>query len=198
VQTVCCGYLPDIATADTGGKAVIGWYSNAKNAVGLFTQEIAPTGAAGPKLAVPGSASRGSSLGIDQRFAIASRKGGGVYVGYAAGYPTAVTVNLWKHGAKAPAIKIGAKGAEDVNIASAPGGRLWLMWHRGNVIYVTRTNAAATKAGPVQKVKPPAKTSTIWRLSGEGSRAGGLDLLAHVTTPGSTATWHTQVKALTG
>ena len=67
------------------------------------------------------------------------------------------------------------------------------MWHRGGPIYVTRTNAAATKRGPYA-VKPPAKTSTIWKLSGEGSRAGVLDLLAHVSTPGSLATWHTQVK----
>jgi hypothetical protein len=99
-----------------------------------------------------------------------------------------------RDGAKAPAITIKARGAQDVNIASAPGGRLWLMWQRGGLIYVTRTNAAATKAGPVHSVKPPAKTSTIWKLSGEGSRAGVLDLLASVSTPGSLATWHTQVK----
>ena len=76
------------------------------------------------------------------------RQGGGVYVGYASGYPTAAHVNLWKFGAKAPVIRIKAKGAQDVNIASAPGGRLWLMWHVGNTIYVTRTGAAATKRGP--------------------------------------------------
>jgi hypothetical protein len=46
----------------------------------------------------------------------------------------------------------------------------------------------------VQVVKPPAKTTTIWKLSGEGSRAGVLDLLVHASTPSSLATWHTQVK----
>lgn len=193
-QTQCCGYFPDVATADTAGRAVIGWYSNANGAAGLMTQEIAATGVTGPRLTVPGSVSARGSLSIDQRFAITSRQGGGVYVGYGAGYPTAATVNLWEHGAKAPSLRIKAKGAQDVNIAFAPGGRLWLMWHRGGLIYVTRTNAAVTKAGPVRVVKPPAKTSAIWKLSGEGSRAGVLDLLASVSTPGSLATWHTQVK----
>jgi hypothetical protein len=190
----CCGYYPDIATADTAGRVVIGWYSNATGAVGLATQEIAATGPVGPKVFAPGSAGPRKTLSIDQRFAITARQGTGVYVGYAAGYPTAATVTLWKHGAKNPAFRIKARGAQDVNIASAPGGRLWLMWHVGSTIYVTRTNAAATKAGPVRVVKPPARTSTIWKLSGDGSRAGVLDLLAHVSTPGSTATWHTQVK----
>jgi hypothetical protein len=193
-QTQCCGYYPDVATADTAGRAVIGWYSNANGAEGLATQEIAATGPVGPKLFVPGTAGPRKTLSIDQRFAITSRQGGGVYVGYAAGYPTAATVNLWKHGAKTPAFRIKAKGAQDVNIAAAPGGRLWLIWHIGNTIYMTRTNAAATKRGPIRVVKPPAKTSTIWKLSGEGSRAGVLDLLASVSTPGSLATWHTQVK----
>jgi hypothetical protein len=195
VQTQCCGYYPDIATADIAGRAVIGWYSNADGAEGLATQEIAATGPVGPKLFAPGTAGARRSLSIDQRFAITARQGGGVYAGYAVGYPKTARVNLWKHGAKTPVISIKAKGAEDVNIASAPGGRLWLMWHVGSTIYVTRTNAAATKAGPVQVVKPPAKTTTIWKLSGEGSRAGVLDLLAHVSRPGSLATWHTQVKA---
>jgi hypothetical protein len=193
-QTQCCGYSPDVATADTAGRTVIGWYSNANGAEGLATQEVTATGPVGPKLFAPGTAGPRKALSIDQRFAITSRQGGGVYVGYAAGYPTATHVNLWKHGAKAPAIRIKAKGAQDVNIAFAPGGRLWLMWHVGSTIYVTRTNAAATKAAPVRVVKPPARTSTIWKLSGDGSRAGALDLLAHVSTPGSTATWHTQVK----
>jgi hypothetical protein len=194
-QAQCCGYYPDVATADTAGRAVIGWYSNANGAEGLATQEIAATGPVGPKLFAPGTAGLRKTLSIDQRFAITSRQGGGVYVGYASSYPTAAHVNLWKFGAKAPAIKIKAKGVQDVNIASAPGGRLWLMWQRGGLIYITRTNAAATKAGPVRAVKPPAKTSTIWKLSGEGSRAGVLDLLVHASTPGSLATWHTQVKA---
>ena len=78
-----------------------------------------------------------------------------MYVGYAAGYPRAAHVNLWKHGAKAPAIKIKAKGAQDVNIAAAPGGGCGSCGTAAATIYVTRTNAAATKRGPIRVVKPP-------------------------------------------
>ena len=69
-QTQCCGYYPDVATADTAGRAVIGWYSNANGAEGLATQEIAATGPVGPKLFAPGTAGLRKTLSIDQRFAI--------------------------------------------------------------------------------------------------------------------------------
>jgi hypothetical protein len=41
-------------------------------------------------------------------------------------------------------------------------------------------------------IAPPAGTSSVWRLVGEAS-LGPLDILAHVSTPGSLATWHTRV-----
>ncbi|MGH3028785.1 MAG: hypothetical protein ACRDMW_09530, partial [Gaiellaceae bacterium] len=72
-QTQCCGYYPDVATADTAGRAVVGWYSNATGAVGLATQEVAATGPVGPKVFVPGTAGPRKTLSIDQRFAITSR-----------------------------------------------------------------------------------------------------------------------------
>jgi hypothetical protein len=125
--------------------------------------------------------------------AITHRVGGGVYVAYGAGYPTFKSVNLWRNGAAKPVFSVPAAGAQDVNISAAPDGRVWLMWQRQGAISVTRTNKAATKTGPVVAVKPPPRTSTIWKVSGEGS-LGQLDLFASVTTPGSTATWHTQVR----
>ena len=195
VQTACCGYYPDVATADAPGQAVVGWFSNATKDAGLYTQTISAGGPVGPRLYVPGSATadRASTLGIDQRMAITHRIGGGVYVAYGAGYPTFKSVNLWRNGAAKPVFSIPAAGAQDVNISAAPDGRLWLMWQRQGAISVTRTNKAATKAGPVVAVKPPPQASAIWKVSGEGS-LGQLDLFASVTTPGSTAAWHTQVR----
>jgi hypothetical protein len=66
------------------------------------------------------------------------------------------------------------------------------MWSRENRLFFARTNEDATRHGGVVSVAPPPGTTQVWRLAGDGSR-GPLDVLAHVSTPGSLATWHTQV-----
>ena len=100
---------------------------------------------------------------------------------------------LWRFGGGSKTV---AKGAdvEDVNVAAAPEGRLWVVWHEGGskTIYAARTNKAATRLGAIAKVAPAKGTSSIWKLKGEGSR-GPLDVLASVTTGSSRASWHTQV-----
>jgi hypothetical protein len=192
VQTDCCGYYPDVAPADAANQAVVAWFSNAKGAAGLFAQTISASGPVGAKVFLPGSATGDSSIAPDQRIGITARVGGGAYVAYGAGYPTFKSVNLWRFGSAKPVFSIPAEGAQDVNIAAAPAGRLWLMWHQDASIYATRTNRAATRVGAPVLVKPPPGTDTVWKVSGEGS-VGPLDLLANVSSPGSTATWHTQV-----
>ena len=70
------------------------------------------------------------------------------------------------------------------------------MWHESGgseELSATRTNKAATRFGPVVKFKPPAGTSSVWKLKGEGS-SGPLDVLASVSTGSSLAAWHTQVR----
>jgi hypothetical protein len=83
---------------------------------------------------------------------------------------------------------------EDVNLANGPDGRLWLMWQDSSKrqLFTARTNPAATRIGAVVTVAPPPRTTIVWKLNGQGS-LGPLDLLAHVSTPGSIASWHTQV-----
>ena len=189
----CCDYFPGLATDATAGQTVIAWYSNATNRVGLWAQQILPS--AGPRQRVPGSTQGKSSLAIDQQTPIAARLGvPGVYIAYCSGYPTCKRALLWRTGG-GKAVSAGSSAdVEDVNIAAAPGGRLWVMWHDGttNGLFATRTNKAATRFGPVIAVKPPAGTSEVWKLKGEGSR-GPLDVLASVSTGSSLATWHTQV-----
>jgi hypothetical protein len=188
----CCDYLPALATDAQSGQTVISWYSNADGRTGLWMQQILPS--LGPRALVPGSTQGGSSLAIDQQAAIESRLGApGVYVAYCSGYPTCKQALLWRKGGK-PLIAGRGEDIEDVNIAAAPEGRLWVMWHEGgsNELFAVRTNKAATRFGPLVKVAPPASTSSVWKLRGEGSR-GPLDLLASVSTGSSLATWHTQV-----
>ena len=194
VQRPCCGYQPDVAVDASSGQAAVGWYSNATNEAGLYVQDIASTAAVGAKRFVPESATadKKSSLSIDQRFGIAARTGGGLYVGYGAGYPTYKTVNLWKVGASAPVLRIPAERARHVNVAPGPEGRLWLMWDRNGQLVFTRTNKAATKVGPLVTVATPGGSSSIWKLNGEGS-PGPLDAFVAVTTSGGLSTGHRQV-----
>jgi hypothetical protein len=81
-----------------------------------------------------------------------------------------------------------------VSAAPGPAGRIWATWYDDvrDTIYAARTNPAATIVGAVVAVRPPKGTQSVWNLTGDGS-LGRLDLLAHLSTPGAVATWHTQV-----
>jgi len=194
-QDSCCAYSTGLATDSATGEAVLAWFSNANSGEGhgVFTQTVLP--GAGPVKFLPGSAteSRGSAISTDQRIGITGRIGApGVYVVYGAGYPTWTALMLWQHG-PGKATKIWSGTVRHSSIAAAPGGRLWAMWVSSeNRIYAARSNPAATKFGAVVAVKAPAKTETVWKIFGEGSR-GWLDLLVSASTPGSLAFWHTQV-----
>ncbi len=194
-QTSCCAYQPDIAVDAASGEAVLGWYSNASKENGLYTETIAP--AAGEKQFVPDSATsdRNSSASIDQRMAITGRIGTpGVYVAYGAGYPTAKTVNLWRHGSAEPVVIAQAAGARHVNISAGPEGRLWVMWERNRRLYATRSNRDVTRFGAVVEAAPPAgkAESGIYKVKGEGS-VWPLDLFVACQASSELATYHTQV-----
>lgn len=189
----CCDYFPGLAIDAKGGETVIAWYSNAEGRSGLWVQQVLPS--KGPRTLVPGSVQGGKSLAIDQQAAIEARLGApGVYLAYCSGYPTCKRVLLWRTGGK-PIVAGRGRDVEDVNIAAAPNGRLWVMWHEGGSreLFATRTNKAATRFGSVVKLEPPAGASSVWKLKGEGS-SGPLDVLAAVSTGSSLAAWHTQVR----
>jgi hypothetical protein len=189
----CCFYSPNIAVDRTTGEAVVAFYSLAPGEPGIFVQTLRPN--VGPRRLVPASLTNGSFVTPDQRTPLVARAGGGLYLAYCAGYPGCRRVLLWKVDSAEPPRTI-ATGTEieDVNTSAGPDGRLWVMWHdhSSKRIYARRSNRAATSFGPTVSVRPPAGTSTIWKLAGEGS-PGLLEVLASVSTSGSLATWHTQL-----
>ena len=194
-QTTCCAYQPDITVDTASGEAVLGWFSNATNEQGLYTQTFAPS--TGEKQYVPDSATvdRKSALSIDQRIAITNRTGApGVFVAYGAGYPTFQTVNLWRHGTATPMVIAKASGARLVNISAGPDGRLWVMWERNRRVFVARSNRDATRFGSIVEVAPPAgkAESGIYKVKGEGS-VWPLDLFVACQSIQELATYHAQV-----
>jgi hypothetical protein len=189
----CCSYQTNVATDAATGEVVVGWSSNANRNYGLYTLTVEP--AVGEQHFLPGSAdpTRSSARSADQRVNVMARRGaGGVYVAYCAGYPACTSVNLWRHGGGAPLVVARVRGARVVNGATAPEGRLWVMWMAGNRLYATRSNRAATRFGPTVSTAPPSGTQSIWKLTGEGG-LGPLDLFTAVTTGDGLATWQTRL-----
>lgn len=187
-ETCGCPNEPDIAVDSVTGEIVLAWRSLIRALPGdVYAQTITPTGLSGPPRKAPRS-----EHGDSQRVGITGRIGaGGVYIGYTSGSPVA-GVSLWRYGATRPALTIAARRARFAYVAAAPEGRVWMMWRRGDRLYFTRTNRDATEHGDIVSIAGPPGTSQIWRLLGEGS-LGPLDVLAHVSTPNSLATWHTRV-----
>lgn len=187
----CCDYNPDLATDQSTGQTTLAWFSNVTGRTGTWARTVVPSITA--PVRAPGSAKADQAVGPDQRTAIVARAGGGLYLAYCGGYPTCTKALLWRLGT--PGAKVAGSGSrvEDVHVAQGPGGRLWVTWHNGQKLFSRRSNKAATGFGPVVPLRPPAKTSSVWKLTGDGS-AGPLDLFTSVTTPGSLATWHTQVR----
>lgn len=92
------------------------------------------------------------------------------------------------------ATKLTRKNGEQIGIAAAPAGRLWVFWKKGNTVFARRSNKAATKFGATRSIKAPGGGATsIFNLAGEGSR-GPLDLLALADpTSGPLANYHQRI-----
>jgi hypothetical protein len=186
-ETCGCPVKPGVAVDSATGEVVIGWSSLITGLQGTYAQSISTSGPGSPSRA-PGS----ERLESDQRIGVTARIGApGVYLGYLNGSPV-TGVRLWRYGSSDPVFTIAAPSATLASAAASSEGRIWLMWERNGRLYFTRTNKAATRHGDVVSVAAPAGTTRVQRMAGEGT-PGPLDVLAHVTSGGSSSTWHTRV-----
>jgi hypothetical protein len=189
----CFALQGDLAT-DAGSGAVVmsglGQPSGYKYA-GTFVVSTVP-GVAG--LVMLPSANQGiGDSGISGRLGAA-----GVYVLYSDNTRPNVTkpaVHLYRYKGATRTI---AKGAFTIaKVFPGPAGRLWLVW--GDVqdgVFVTRTNKAAGRLEPVQKLASPPGAGFLWNANGEGSQ-GALDLFVDADA-GGRGFWHTHVLAKFG
>jgi hypothetical protein len=189
-------YDPGIGVDATTGQAVLAWFSLGDSAEGTYAQSITASGLAGSRVFLPGSASadhRSANPPL-QRTAVTGRIGaGGVYIAYGAGYPSRKSVDLLRFGASSPLVVGRGSSIENIDVAPAPEGRVWIMWSDGAKVYAVRTNRAGTPVGSRVAVKPPPGSVSLFGLFGEGS-LGKLDLVANSgTSSNAVALWHTQV-----
>jgi hypothetical protein len=195
VQAACCAYDASLATDSATGAVYSAWYSNAAGGYGIHWRRVLP--ALGPDRVLPGSASadRRSAVSPIQAVGIVGRAGApGVCTAWGLGYPTWKALDV-ACTSRAGAVRVWAGPVTHFTVAPALDGRVWAIWSTSSTIYAARSNRAVTQFGAAVPVTPPAGTSDIWNVTGDGaaSPTAPLDLLASVTT-GGIAFWHTQVE----
>jgi hypothetical protein len=129
------------------------------------------------------------------RTPIAARAGGGVYVAYSGGYPTATKALLWRVGARSAVTLDNRKSDHIVGLAADPQGRLWVFWIvRGSrpTVFARRSNKAATAFGPAVAAGTPPGSQSGYKIDGN-AQSSRLDLVGLFGATGSQAQWHTQV-----
>lgn len=187
----CCGYDPGLAV-DVSGTPYVAWASNASGKAGVWAQALNADGsAAGAPRLMPGV------LGSDfdqqlQRTPIAARAGGGVYVAYHGGYPTATRTVLWRVGAPKSVTVARSASEHRVTLSAGPDGRLWVVWSDLNGIYAKRSNKAATVFGATVRAGQPHGTVSIYRVDASAAPDGGVDVFA-LTSAGANSTWQARL-----
>jgi RNA polymerase sigma factor (sigma-70 family) len=187
----CCVRGPKIVTDAVRGETVLGWYWTplGEGKSGFYVRPIAPTGPLGPALRAPGAGS------ATQRAAITARLGRpGIFLAYVR--TDGKAIELWRYGTRTARVVARGTDLDNVGIAAAPEGRVWVFWESGERYYAMRSNREATGfEHAITVAPPPGSIHTTYSLSGEAS-LGTLDLLAHVqTSPRQLATWHRRVVA---
>jgi hypothetical protein len=175
---------PDVGVDSQSGQVYAGW--NSLDDEGVVVMPLNPGGA---RASIPNSAPQ-----LQNRVGITGRIGAqGVFVAYAQGSNPFLADPAVYRIDSAATKRLTTKDGELVSIAAAPAGRLWVFWKDVGTIYATRSNKAATQWGRIVRVKAPKGSTTIYDLTGEGSR-GPLDLLAHVDPPtGTLSSWHQRI-----
>lgn len=184
------GLIDPTLVTNGGGQAWGAWFnSSGTDTMGYWADPIF-TGTAG-MVKAPGSGGKNlNNSQPEQPVAFAVRDGGGEYMAYCVPTKTLTCghIALWRVGASKAITVAGSNGPQEskVALAAAPGGHLWVLWYsyRSNVIRVVRTNAAATRFGPVQTLAPPPHLFSFQGLQAEGS-SGPLDIIALETQTGA-------------
>jgi len=192
-STASDGQLPDGLQSDPGigvdsqsGQVFLAW--NDIDATSVAVMGLSPLGSpvALPKSAAPQLLHK---VGITGRIGAP-----GVFIAYTQGTnpfladPAVFRVDTGK------AIRLTKKDGEQIGIAAAPSGRLWVFWKKGGTVFASRSNKAATKFGAIRSIRAPGGSATsIFDLAGEGSR-GPLDLLALADpSSGPLASYHQRI-----
>jgi hypothetical protein len=177
---------PGVGVDSASGQVIVAW--NVLETGAVSAVQVGPIGprstAPGPRVAEP-----------QHRMAVSGRIGApGVFVAYlSGGNQFTARPALWRFGSRRARLVSSVGGARDVSLTPAPGGRLWVFWHRDGRLYATRSDPGARRFGSLVSLASRRGTVAIDDLAGEGSR-GPLDLVALLNRPRAGAVlWHQRV-----
>jgi hypothetical protein len=156
---------------------------------GTFARRIADsdgTADVGPELEAPNSTNLGgrSLRPFLQALSATTGPGGGMYAAYCAGFPTCTSIRLWRVGAARSISVPRSAGAEEIDLAAAPDGRVWVTWCRGGAdrrLFTVRTGPSVGRFGGARAVKVPGGTNWV----SSNAQATKLDVIVP-TGPGLT------------
>ena len=182
----CCSIDPGVGVDSQTGQFMV-----ARNDSSTTVSRIRVTRVGGSTVSAPNS---GAST-TQQRISISGRIGKpGVFVAYGRGTNQFLgRPAWWRVGAPEFHFFKGREGAENVGLAPAPGGRLWLFWEFENRIEAVRTGTDAVSVGGIRRIKLPNGTDDVSGIFGEGSR-GRLDILVLADPASGLGYFHQHIK----
>lgn len=181
----------NVGLASDGRAAWVAWCSGPT--AGVSVRGVAPaTGApVGAARRMPGGASRCPAT---TRTPIVARAGGGAFV--AGGTPDERAVRVWRVGGGAASVSVGSGIKQQIALAAAPDGRLWVGWRdtdSGGLV-LRRSNRTGTVWGaPVRAPRPAGQDAGIYNLD-LAAQADRVDVVARTAKDTATVSLHhTQV-----
>ncbi|MGA8680143.1 MAG: hypothetical protein WB592_06645 [Acidimicrobiales bacterium] len=170
----------DVVDSDGNGDFYLAfnrYFATPASGDGVWVKDLSSNG---PLVQAPRSSTYNTSTAPNSQpvaFANRTGSGGGVFAAYCVGNSCSHLV-LWRDGAKHARVVPDSAGAFFYEMASGPGGRLWIAWMTRNAstLYTVRTNEADTKFGPVEKYATPLFTVDSFAIS--GGPLGRLDVTA--------------------
>lgn len=195
---------PSIGYDNVTGRMWVSWMVFGNDVDGIYVRQAdTATGEpTGPSMLVPGSYDtyEGDRLVNFQngRVPMVERTtgfddGGGVYVAYRKGYPTANRVNVWRVGAAEPVtVARSSKGIGEVALA-AKGGKIWALWVSDGKIFARRSSSDVKKWGKTVSTKIPSGSvgTTTLQADAQGMK---VDVLAYASKTTGSGFFHTQLR----
>ena len=194
--TGCCAYDAAAARDGATGAVYAAFYSNsgATTENGIQVGQILPTSSGWRQ--APGSTQiqdgRASSSDPGQRVAMVGRPGGGVFIAYAMGYPTARTIRILNVTTNATLDVPRTADARSIALTAEPDGRLWLTWRQGETVFAVHTDPAVTELGSIGRWGAPRGTEDLWKSTAVGT-TGGAALVYTATAQNAINVWSTNV-----
>lgn len=201
----CCVVTPNLATDKVSGDIFMAWCASSERANGVFAQEVdlATGGPGGTKRLLQSSATGfegrpRKDCPDAQRTGMVARKGGGVYVAAAAGFPVAKKVLVWRLGQKTPiTVASSTVGHFDASLSADGDGHVWVAWLEAtggaSTIGIRKSDAQGKVFGPATEFAGPPANAGVYQVSVAAVPGGAWVIARALLFNGKNVIYYTKV-----